>query len=269
VSYTVGCVEYVNAKPLIKWFERLGSESPVRVVLDVPSRLPAMLDSGEAQAALVSSFEALRTPGRRFAESGSISTLGDAESVRLFSKVPFSEIGSLALDMSSLTSNHLARILLAERYGVAPSVAPLPPSLPDMLATHDAAILIGDKGMTADGTGLHVMDLGREWREMTGLPFVWALWVGGEGLTPELSGLLAEAERWGSEHIDEVIAETVPQCGWRFEDCDRYLRRTMNYQITPDHLAGLAKYRELLLAHGFIEGVPFPQLVAAELPSAV
>ena len=132
-----------------------------------------------------------------------------------------------------------------------------------MLAVCDAAILSGDKGMMADGSGLHVMDLGREWREMTGLPFVWALWVGGEGLTPELSGYLADAERWGAEHIAEVVAETVPQCGWGFEDCDRYLRHTMNYQITEAHLAGLSKYRELLLKHGFIPRLPFPEVVKA------
>jgi predicted solute-binding protein len=64
VSYVVGCVPYVNAKPLVTFFERLGDQSPVRVLYDVPSRLPALLDSGAAQAALVSSFEALRTPGR-------------------------------------------------------------------------------------------------------------------------------------------------------------------------------------------------------------
>ena len=122
--YTVGSVSYTNARPLIH-----SLAGKVRVELAVPSALPELLDSGEAQAVMVSSFDALRTPGRVFAEGCSISSLGDADSVRLFSKVPFGSIQSLALDQSSLTSNHLAQVLLKERYGVTPTVETARPDL--------------------------------------------------------------------------------------------------------------------------------------------
>ena len=184
MPFTVGSVPYVNAVPLVAQFESLGEASPVRVRYAVPSQLPAMLESGEADAILVSSIEALRKPGLRMASGVCIGSVGAVESVRLFSWVPFSEIGSLALDASSMTSNALAQIVLRETYGVAPSVCVRPSLPPEELDEADACVLIGDVGMASEGRGMHVLDLGLAWWELTGLPFVWAAWVGGEGLSP-------------------------------------------------------------------------------------
>ena len=130
---TIGSVPFLNAKPLIKAFQHLGDESPVAVLCEVPSKLPAMLDEGRASAVMASSFDALRTPGRRVAAGVSISSRGPAESVRLFSKVEPARIQTLALDSSSLTSNNLARVVLAERYGAKPAAVILPPDRDAML----------------------------------------------------------------------------------------------------------------------------------------
>ena len=67
-KFAVGSVPFVNARPLVAWFESLGSNSPVNVVYDVPSNLPLLLDSGDVQAVLVSSYDALSTPNRTIAE---------------------------------------------------------------------------------------------------------------------------------------------------------------------------------------------------------
>lgn len=260
---TVGSVSYTNARPLVH-----ALAGKVNVELAVPSALPEMLDSGEAQAVMVSSFDALSVPGRTFAEGCCIGSDGDADSVRLFSRVPFGEIRTLSLDQSSLTSNHLARILLAERYGVRPQCEPARPDLGAMLQAHDACILIGDKGMMADGDGLHVMDLGREWTEFTGLPFVWALWVGREDLTPELARILLEARIWGETHIEEVIPDAVQRSGWPEATVRRYFTSTMNYDLTERHLEGLELFRTLLQKHGFVGDAPFPRMIHAS-PVAV
>ena len=191
--YTIGSVPYVNARPLVRYFEEEPGRFPVEVRYDVPSRLPAMLDRREADAVMASSIESLLTPGRRIAGGLCIASRGPVLSVRLFSKPPIGEIRTLALDQSSLTSNSLAKVVLWERYGVRPDASPEPPVLSDMLANYDACVLIGDIGMRTDGSGLHVIDLGEEWTELTGLPFVWAAWIGGDRLDEELSGYLRAA----------------------------------------------------------------------------
>ncbi|MFI5386560.1 MAG: MqnA/MqnD/SBP family protein, partial [Fimbriimonadales bacterium] len=74
MNYRIGCVPYLNAKPLVRLFEDMKGQVPVEVVYDVPSRLPDMLSTGEVQAIMVSSIEALRIPGKRVADGVSIST---------------------------------------------------------------------------------------------------------------------------------------------------------------------------------------------------
>ena len=260
----VGSVPYVNAKPLNSYFEHLGQHSSVRVLYQVPSSLPALLDSGTAEAVLVSSFDSLRTPGRRIAAGCSISTKADAQSVRLLSKVPIHGIQSVALDSSSLTSVHLAQVVLAESYGVRPEVRNMPPNQDDMLAACDAALLIGDIGMLADGTGLIDLDMGAEWHKLTNLPFVWAAWIGRERLTPALAKELERAKLWGQAHLDRVVTQTQVQCKWPGDSCREYLTEIMNYDLTEDHLAGLKLFGELLVKHGLLTEAHFPEIVAAE-----
>ena len=192
-QFTVGCVPFVNAIPLVWWFEHLGQDSPVKVIYDVPSKLPALLDSGQAQAILVSSIDALRTPNRTIADGVCIGSHGPVESVRLFSRVPFPEINTLALDASSMTSNRLAQIILAEQYHTIPEVLTMPPDVQTMLEVCDACVLIGDIGMTAQSPGARILDLGAAWKDLTGLPFVWAVWTGENNLTPQLTALLNQA----------------------------------------------------------------------------
>ncbi len=256
MDYTVGSVSYTNARPLVH-----SLAGKVQVELAVPSALPELLDSGEAQAILVSSFDALSTPGRTFAEGCSIGSLGAAGSVRLFSMAPLSEIKSLALDQSSLTSNNLALIVLAEQYGIKPTTETFPPNLGKMLKSNDACVLIGDKGLATDGTGLDVMDLGQEWLNMTGLPFVWALWVGRDDLSEELVSILNDARAWGQAHLDEIIPDAMARSGWDEPTVRKYLGETMNYDLTDRHLEGLQLFRTLLIKHGLMPKIPFPRIV--------
>lgn len=263
--YRVASVPYINARPLAVALEKFGWAD---VRYEFPSRLPAVLDAGEADAVLVSSFDALRTSGRTIAANCAIASLGPADSVRLFSKVPFEEIGSLALDQSSLTSNHLALSLLAELYGIHPKAETAAPDLHQMLSSFDACILIGDKGLEADGAGYHVMDLGLAWREWSGKPFVWAVWVGTSNLSGELVEILSRAKEWGLEHMDEVVEDAVARSGWTHEVAEHYLARTMNYDLSPLHMEGLELFRRLLVKHGWIEDQGLPRVVEPQLAPA-
>jgi len=259
----IGSVPYLNAKPLIKAFQHQGEQSPVEVVCDVPSRLPAMLDAGCAQAVMASSFDALRTPGRRIAAGVSISSLNAAESVRLFSKVDPGQIRRLALDASSLTSNHLALVVLAERYGIKPEAAPVAPDREAMLAEWDAAVLIGDNGLAADEQGLPVLDLGSEWTALTGLPFVWALWIGRDGLDGSLARHLRDARDWGLANLGLVAREASHETVFGVQTCEHYLRDIMDYRLSQRHLEGLRTFGRLLVKNGLLRQAQEPQVVGA------
>jgi len=264
MKYTVGSVPYLNAKPLVRMFEEMGEDSPVNVIYDVPSKLPQLLANGTVQAIMVSSIEALRNPGKRIAQGICIGTQKEVLSVRIFSKVPPKKIESLALDQSSMTSNALARIILKERYGAAPEVYPLAPSLSEMLADYDACVLIGDNGMREEGEGLYILDLGLEWHRLKNLPFVWAVWLGDEGLTPELSKHLVTAELWGRANIDRVLADAPSETGLPHALCERYLHKIMHYPLEERELHGLREFGHELHKFGLLDPVHFPALIAPD-----
>lgn len=264
MGYTVGSVPYLNSKPLVKPLEWAGPDAKVAVRYAVPSLLPAMLDSGGADAIMVSSIHALTSPDSRVAAGLSIGSQDEVLSVRLFSKVPPAHIKSLATDQSSMTSNALALIVLAELHGVKPQFSPCPPSLRTMLRDHDACLMIGDNGMGADGEGLTVLDLGSEWRRLTGLPFVWALWVGHAGLTPELVGLLQEAMRESRSDWGRVIQDAAEETGFTPQQCRHYLTELMDYRLTDEHLQGLREFGRLAASTGLIDRFQMPEIVHPE-----
>lgn len=235
---TVASVPYVNAVPLVARFEL--EPSDVTLVYDVPSKLPPLLADGTADAILVSSIDVVQNPGHHLHPEVCIGSHGAVESVRLFSRVPFSEITSLALDANSMTSNALAQLILEDAYGVRCESAPEGGDLTETLKRYDAAILIGDRGMEADGTGLHVLDLGLAWRELTGLPFVWAGWISRKPLAQ--AALLTGALDWALSHRAEVEALAVQRSGWPLSRVQSYLWQTMAYEFSDDLVEGFTEF---------------------------
>jgi chorismate dehydratase len=163
-----------------------------------------------------------------------------------------------------MTSNALARIILKERYDAAPEVHIMEPNLHDMLAKHDACVLIGDNGMREEGEGLHILDLGLELHRLKNLPFVWALWMGNEGLTPELSKHLISAELWGRANMDRVLADAPAETGLPHALCERYLHKIMHYPLEERELHGLREFGHELHKFGLLDPVHFPALIAAD-----
>lgn len=257
----IGCVPYLNAKPLLYWFDSEEGGKNAEVILAPPSELASLVGDGTVDAALASSFYAIGKPDLVVADSVGISSQGAVESVRLFSRVAFQQIESLALDVSSLTSNHLAQILLAEKYGCKPNVKTHAPDLTTMLQSADACILIGDAGLEADANGLQVLDLGAAWNQMTGLPFVWALWIGKTNLDERLANELRTAKDFGVTHVEDVAMQESVRLGITYQRCLRYLAEVIDYELEESHWTGFFEYARLCKKYGFLTSDSLPKRV--------
>ncbi len=263
----IGSVPYLNEKPLTRWFTHTdeGRASGAEVVYAVPSELARMLAAGEIDAALVSSFEFFRTPGYAIAPDVSISGQDEIESVRAFSRLSWRAVQTLALDTSSLTSAALLKVVLAERHQSHPAWVNHAPDLDAMLHIADAALLIGDKGWLAQSSGLRVLDLGTEWRLLTGLPFVYAVWLGRpERLTPPLTHALRRAKEWGLTQFDAIAAEQAEVLGVAPALCLHYLQDVMDYDLGGEHLAALTAFGQKAFAQGLLTEPPAPLRVALQ-----
>lgn len=256
----LGCVPFLNARPLVELFSA-EEDLDAEVTFANPSLLGEMVDSGEVDAAIASSFFAIADLSLKIAGGVSISSRGAVESVRMFSKVPYSEISSLALDEASMTSNHLALIILAGEFGVRPRTEKMEANLDAMLDRFDAAVLIGDAGMSAKREGSYVMDLGQEWTNMTGLPFVWALWVGRDGLTESLADALHSAKEYGIRHMEEIATQAAQEMDWPYTTCFNYLTESIDFDLGEEHLKGFALFGKKCAEMGFVDRFQMPKIV--------
>ncbi|ARU41941.1 hypothetical protein CCB80_12660 [Armatimonadetes bacterium Uphvl-Ar1] len=255
-KFRVGCVPYVNAAPLI-WPFVEDENRPIEVIFDVPSQLPARHQTGEIDAMLVSSIDALRTPGAHIVDKVCIGSNGPVESVRLFSRVPFGMIQTLALDQSSMTSNALAQIILREGYGSRPNCMAFPPDLEVMLDVCDAAIIIGDNGLTAQSPGARVLDLGQAWTDNYNLPFVWALWTSHRPIDPELANLLQSVL---NHPVEESYPFAIKSSGWEPELVARYLTNCVQFQFGNEEQIGLQLYASKLQQNAIVSEVFYPTI---------
>ncbi|HEY8506665.1 MAG TPA: menaquinone biosynthesis protein [Gemmataceae bacterium] len=241
----VGAVAYLNTKPLI---ERLTDFHPaVELSLEVPSRLADRLAAGELDVALIPVIEYFRAGTYTVVPGIAIASRGPVLSVTLFSRVPWGQIRTLALDEGSRTSAALAQVLLRTRHGARPELRPLPlDASPDDLDT-DAVLLIGDRAMRACLPGYpYAFDLGQEWFDWTGLPFVYAFWAVRAGVNLRgVDAALRRAKEFGRERAGEIAHREAPLLGLDAGFCRRYLQSIIRFDLGPDEEAGLRRFREL------------------------
>ena len=172
----IGAVSYLNSKPLVEHLPELFPEAIIRE--DFPSRLADDLAAGKLDVALIPSVEFFRGEDYEIVSDACVAARGPVFSVKLYSRVPWSDIRSLGLDEGSRTSAALAKILLGERFGVEPETIPFRLGDDIEACPADAVLMIGDRAMRPQDEKFHATwDLGEEWFQWTGLPFVFAMWV--------------------------------------------------------------------------------------------
>jgi len=213
----------------------------------VPSVCADQLASGEADIGIVPVIEMARQKLAYFQETG-IASHGPVRSILLISKVPFREIRKLATDSGSRTSVMLARIILAEQYGVEPQVVSQAPDLAAMLSVADAALLIGDAALRVDPASLpfETLDLGEQWTALTGLPMVFAVWAGRKPVIVEPYGAaLAASCRYWLEYIDDIVRAAASERRFPEPLVREYLTRHIRFELSNAHLAAI----EVFLKH--------------------
>src|SRR6266536_133933 len=238
--FRVGSVPYLNAVPLTRGLEE-------QVIFVPPSRLAELLQRDELDAALVSVTEVLFNDRYDILDGIAVASLGEVKSVFLAHRRPIEEVTEVFCDTASLTSVNLLRVLLAER-GLRPEFRPLPGY--EAASMPDYALLIGDPALDfLLGPRQHeIWDLGAAWYELTGLPFVYAVWALRRGVdNSRLRRQLREAKSFGLDTLDSIISTRTE---YDYDFRKDYLGWHIHYHLGADEKRGLAKFMELLRKHG-------------------
>lgn len=265
----VGRIRYINCYPVYGAIDRGIVPLEGTLVNGVPTDLNRLMAAGELDVSVVSAVEYARdaTQLLLLPEIG-ITSDGPVRSVMLFSKRAPQDLGGrrVVVSRSSMTSVALLELLFEHVWRCRPEFVPGDAELSDIARfeeeTHDARLVIGDAALklfdeSARGGPCAERypwreDLGAVWKQWTGLPFVFAVWVARRA-TPVHASLSAHASLiasrdWGLDHLDVLAQQAAETSGVPLDTCTEYFAG-LDYRLSYPHLAGLTEFfRRLVLA---------------------
>lgn len=251
----IACVKYLNTSPLVEGLEKL---SGIDLMPAAPSRIAGMVRQGEADIGLASVVDAA---GGALAmlPAGMIGCDGPTLTVRLFSRVPLGAVREVHADTDSHTSVALCRVLLKRLYGNKVGVEAFEAggggSWPDVV------LLIGDKVVTGAppmDDYPHQLDLGEAWKGLTGLPFVYAVWMcraerAGELGIHRAAALLDRQRRHNRARLDWIVSAQASRHGWRADLAARYLGSLLRYEVGPREREAVGRFFEMAAEDGLVD----------------
>jgi chorismate dehydratase len=232
--HTVAAVSFLNAPPLIDGLE----EAPgIRLVTDVPSRLLEALILDRADVALCPVIDFQLSPEELcIVPVGAIGSDGPTLTVRVFSRRPMDGVRRIHVDGDSHTSVALLQMVFAELFGRNPEICALESS--DINGSDDApgaVLLIGDKVVRDEPDPSrypHQLDLGEAWKELTGLPFVFACWMARiDRDLEDLPEILARRREINRRRIPDIVTARAAPSGWPEDLATQYLGRILRYEL--------------------------------------
>lgn len=239
----VGAVNYRNAKPLVFGLQQPGMTKIIELSFDYPARLVDQLNRGQIDIGLVPVASIPKIQEAQVIGDYGIATDGKVGSVALFSHVPIEEIQSAILDYQSRTSAALLRILMNDFW--KKEVAFLPSTSDeyiDEIKGATAGLIIGDRALQNLGRFPFVYDLGEAWSLLTGMPFVFAVWVASKPMDRAFIEQFDEANSVGLQRLDE-LANAWPLPGVDMLD---YYRDRISYRIDMQKRKALERFLRMI-----------------------
>src|SRR5580658_5717057 len=238
-GFKVGSVPYLNAVPLTRGLEE-------QILFAPPSELARLLRRDELDAALVSLTEVLFNDRYDILDGIAVASLGEVQSVFLAHRQPLADVREIYCDTATLSSLNLLKVLLAEN-GLKPELRPLA----DYASARslENVLLIGDRALEfARSSPPHELwDLGTAWFELTGLPFVYAVWALRRVPNEALRRRLREARNFGLDTLDSIISSRTD---FDYDFRKDYLSWHIHFHLGTEERRGIARFVELLRKHG-------------------
>jgi chorismate dehydratase len=268
----VSIVQYLNTAPLVWGFTHGPLQGKYDLSFTVPSQCAEALRSGAADIAIIPAIEYQRIPDLVVLPDLAIASKRRVRSLLLIAKKPIEQVRRIALDRSSRSTQALTRILCAEHWKITPEFAEAEPELDVMLRDADAALLIGDPALRlsvaiesaaqrgvageqictgssigfAGAQSVHVYDIVEQWRRLSNLPAVLAIWAGRRALvTPEVAAGFAASRDFGMAHITEISAAASREMQLLPAVLADYLKQNIDFSLGEENCRGLELYFRL------------------------
>jgi chorismate dehydratase len=277
MSLRIGRIPYINCYPVYGAIDRGLIRIDAELVDGVPTALNARMASGDLDVSVVSAVEYARDSRRYLLLPDlAISCDGPVRSVMLFSKKTATELSGrrVLISRSSMTSVALLELLFENVWHARPIFVPTDAEISDVARfeseDHDARLVIGDAALLlssgASPQYAHGYDLGEVWKEWTGLPFVFAVWVAQRNVVVNdalaVHAGLINSRNWGIANVPTLARQAASATGVPIPACEEYLAG-LDYGLSYPHLAGLTEFYRRLVQRGTVPNGTLTFLPAA------
>lgn len=279
----IAAIDFLNPAPLMWDFEHppLDRELALRYRIDrmLPSECARRLASGEADLGLIPIAALPAHPQLKIIPGSTIASKGRVRSLLLVRRAgqPLAKIRSLAADTASRTTVTYARLLFHKWGNGGVTFLPMAADLDRMLSSADAALVIGDPAMIAledkearaerTGEQLVYHDMAEEWRSLTGLPFVSALWCMGSACNADAAQCIAEdtlrSREHGLAHIDEIAQQWTRRLALSPASIRSYLTENIHYVLDEECLEGIRGFFSTAQELGVLPAYELPAGITA------
>ncbi len=275
----LAAVSFLNTVPLVELFNR-ADYSDVRLTRALPSELSAMLTSGYADVGLLPVVEVLRGNSAGILPGACIGCKGPVDSVKFFVSGELKDLKMVKADRGSRSSVALLKILLAEKWGITPCFQETKPEPGTSPAAGHGILVIGDRCFQYEkalvgNPSVSCFDLGQMWYDLTGLPFVFAVWAAapawveksGQAKVEQAKAMLKQAMEFGLSILPELSDREAKagRIGLNGEATtaaiDYYFRYSLNYRLENSSMQGIREFHRLCLQHNLISGGSFPPIL--------
>lgn len=243
VKIRVGAVSYLNTKPMLFGLVNGPIKDEIELILDYPARLIEMLKTGAIDIGLVPVGALPELGEYHIVSDYCIGTEGEVASVAVFSQVPMEEIDTVLLDYQSRTSVKLCKLLFEKHWkkNVRFVDAKDEHYIEEIKGT-TAGLIIGDRALAFRGKSKYIYDLGLGWKELTGLPFVFAVWVSSKNLDTEFIKSFSSDTALGLLNLDEIKEHN----SFSSYDLDVYYSKNISYTLSDEKRKGLEEFLRLM-----------------------
>ena len=262
----VSTISYLNTAPLMWDFEHSDAGREFDISYTLPSACARSLEAGTADIGIIPAAAYTQIRSLEILPDVAIASCRAVRSILLVSRVPIDQIQSVALDTSSMTSVALTKVLFEKWLGGGRTFTAMGPQLDQMLATHHAALLIGDPALQVDRTRYYTLDLAEEWIRHTGKPFVFAFWAVRQAALRagaflnyhDLATIFQQSRDHGlqASSLDRITRQWAPRLGLTEDDVRSYLTTNIYYHLDAACIDGLRLFYRYAAEIGALPGAP-------------
>jgi chorismate dehydratase len=234
----ISVVSYLNARPFVYGMDHQLAKEEFIIEKDIPSTCANKLIANQTDIGLIPVAMISSLKEAHLITSYGIVADGKVDSVVLVSNTPLSQIKKIVLDQESRTSVLLAKILAKELWNIHPKWVNENSEISILQGEEfSAAVIIGDRALKYKTSFTYCYDLAECWKELTGLPFVFAAWVSNKLIDESIIQKLESSFQYGVTHREKIfptLAKEYPEF-----NISQYLQHRILYKIEDKAREGL------------------------------